>query len=270
MKTIAIPLEEARRNQRKAMVALAIGGLSSILAVIAIGVVLVKGLEAESIKLKTKNRRLIEENQVLQQQNLLGQQKQQFLEQQNEILKLIAETEAIKTRNQDKVQTSFPVIVLVNSWLKSKQSIFGPPFDTQLAARLLTGKAYKKWIEGSVKWLKKNNAYYIYQFQNLDRVESVFVNQRQAIITVYITEGRTFCLKTVSTDKKNTTYEQRRVSYILQSEHGEWKISDYKTKLIWQKNNPEKPEKICQTEEVLPPAIASYRRKTNLEEMAQK
>jgi hypothetical protein len=129
---------------------------------------------------------------------------------------------------------------LIKSWQRAKRRIFAPPYDRQLGAELLMGKEYLKNIsnpDSSVNWLENNNAYYTYQSQQVEEVESFTVNEGQAILGVYIAEGRTFCKDGSPVLDGNTTYEKRLYRYTLQSVNGQWKIADHNSQLIEQESN---------------------------------
>ncbi|WP_204103115.1 MULTISPECIES: ARC6/PARC6 family protein [Spirulina sp. CCY15215] len=135
-------------------------------------------------------------------------------------------------------------IQLVVNWQKAKQSIFAYPYDSQLGSQLLTGKAYRDNInkpgdESSREWLQNNGAYYTYQAQEINSVESFNNSGNQAFLEVVATEQRTLCNKGRPSSDNNTSLDKRRVRYDLQNENGSWKIADYKTvNVIQRSSNP--------------------------------
>ncbi|NER49428.1 MAG: DUF4101 domain-containing protein [Symploca sp. SIO1A3] len=124
-------------------------------------------------------------------------------------------------------------VELVTKWQKSKPKIFSPPYDRDLGASLLTGKAYRENIrkadgtESSIDWLKNNNSYYTYGSQSVDGVEDFTTSGNQATIDVLVSEQRTLCLNGKISSDNNTVAEQEVVRYDLQPDQGTWKIAEY-------------------------------------------
>jgi hypothetical protein len=145
------------------------------------------------------------------------------------------------------VQTQFAILdnitqkqatALIKRWLESKKRLFAPPFDKQLGAELLTGKAYQDKIDktnltctdpseclSSVDWLKTYNAEYSYESQTLDSVDSFESNGDSATILVTVTEQRTLHQPGKNISSGGT--QQGR--YTLKRENGIIKISEAKT-----------------------------------------
>lgn len=123
-------------------------------------------------------------------------------------------------------------VTLIKKWQSAKKEIFASPFNRQLGAEVLTGKAYSDNIgssENSVDWLQNNNAYYTYGIQRLDSVEAFEVEGEQATIDVVITEQRTFYKNNKVVNDDNTAFDTRLVRYTLQFDNEQWKIADYNT-----------------------------------------
>ncbi|NER97293.1 MAG: DUF4101 domain-containing protein [Symploca sp. SIO1B1] len=141
-------------------------------------------------------------------------------------------------------------VELVTKWQKSKPRIFAPPYDRNLGAELLTGKAYRDRIkrtdgtESSIDWLSNNNSYYTYTSQSFDSVKNFTSSDSQATIDVVMSEQRTFCQNSQASSNGNTAEDQRVISYILQPEQGTWKIAEYKT--IETISSSDNPEPTCQ------------------------
>jgi hypothetical protein len=121
---------------------------------------------------------------------------------------------------------------LIEKWQNAKREIFAPPFDRQLGAELLTGKAYYDNIgkpDGSVGWLENNSSHYTYGVQRVDSVENFEKNGNYATIDAVITEERTLHNGNGSIDRKASGFDTRLVRYSLKSDNGQWKIADYHT-----------------------------------------
>lgn len=128
--------------------------------------------------------------------------------------------------------TQQEAVNLLARWLDAKSQIFAPPFNRELGAELLTGKAYYDNIgspEGSVAWLQDNASYYIYDLQSIDSVENFAVNEDYATIEVIVTEQRTLYNQYGNIDRNASGFDTRLVRYDLESENGQWKIADYQT-----------------------------------------
>ena len=141
-------------------------------------------------------------------------------------------------------------VQLVTRWQKSKPKIFSPPYDRDLGAALLTGKAYRDkirradGIESSIDWLNNNNSYYTYGSQSVDSVEDFTISGSQATIDVVMSEQRTLCLNGKASSDDNTVADQRVVRYELQPDQGNWKIAEQKT--IETISSVYNPEPTCQ------------------------
>ena len=132
---------------------------------------------------------------------------------------------------------------LVEQWQEAKNRLFAPPFERQLGYELLTGKAFADNIQkpdgsgGSIDWLENNNAHYTYQLQEIDSIENFETYGNQAVLDVYTSEQRTLCLNGTPSNDNNTSFDKRLVRYNLQSENGDWKISDYNTVQLIEKSD---------------------------------
>ncbi|MEH2363823.1 ARC6/PARC6 family protein [Nostoc sp.] len=125
---------------------------------------------------------------------------------------------------------------LIARWLAVKQRLFGSPYDQELGAALMTGKAYKDNIKGptsigeaesSLEWLRNHNSYYTFGIQKIDSIESFKHGANQAVIEVIVTEKRTLYNNRGQIDKEATGLDTRLVRYSLQLADGKWKIVDY-------------------------------------------
>ena len=130
---------------------------------------------------------------------------------------------------------------LIQKWQEYKRKIFAPPYDRNIAALVLTGKAYQDNIrkpngeDSSVDWLQKNSAYYFYGVQRIDSVESFDASETHATLDIVITEERTLYNRNGRIDSDASGFDTRLVRYNLQLDNGQWKIADYRTIRVIQK-----------------------------------
>jgi ARC6-like, IMS domain len=126
---------------------------------------------------------------------------------------------------------------VVKRWLESKKRLFAPPFDKQLGAELLTGKAYQDNIDktnvscndpsgclSSIDWLRANNAEYSFEYQNLDSVDKFESSTDNATILVTVTERRTLH----QSGKNTSSGGKKQARYILKNDNNVIKILEYK------------------------------------------
>ena len=128
----------------------------------------------------------------------------------------------------------------VQQWLAAKRTMFAPPYDRALGAKLLAEKAYQDNVDksgsptcnrsdpdsclSSMDWLRTNNAQYTYGVQKLDAVTDFQANGDRATIFVQTSEYRTLHKGSKSTSSGGND----RVRYDLKYENGDVKITDYK------------------------------------------
>ena len=126
---------------------------------------------------------------------------------------------------------------VVKRWLESKKRLFAPPFDKQLGAELLVGKAYQDNIDktnvscndpngclSSIDWLRANNAEYSFEYQNLDSVDKFESSTENATILVTVTERRTLH----QSGKNTSSGGKKQAKYILKNDNNIIKILEYK------------------------------------------
>ncbi len=124
---------------------------------------------------------------------------------------------------------------LLHKWQEYKRRIFAPPYERDLGDEILTGKAYHDNIsrsdgqKSSSEWLVNNGAYYAYGVQSIDSVENFAASGNQATIDVVVTEQRTLYKGNGRIDRNASAFDTRLVRYNLQSDNGQWKITDYHT-----------------------------------------
>ncbi|MDJ0517747.1 MAG: IMS domain-containing protein [Trichodesmium sp. MO_231.B1] len=119
---------------------------------------------------------------------------------------------------------------LIESWLKAKTKMFSPPYNSQIANELTTGNFYEKIAgeNGSINWLRNNNAYYKYGVQRLDSIEQFFANNESATIKVRITEEYSL-YRNGKIDPNETDFKTLTIIYNLKLIDGQWKISNSRT-----------------------------------------
>lgn len=121
-------------------------------------------------------------------------------------------------------------VELVSQWLQAKSKILAPPFDQQLAAKLTTGELYSDLTQanGVITWLKNNQAYYRFGVQKAEAVKKFAASDNKATLEVNVTEERTL-YQNGKIVPNQTDFQTRLMRYTLESQAGEWKITDYKT-----------------------------------------
>lgn len=119
---------------------------------------------------------------------------------------------------------------LIEAWLQAKGKMFAPPYNSQIAEELTTGDFYEKTagVDGSIDWLKSNNAYYKYGVQRLDSVEQFSSNHNSATIKVRITEEYSL-YRNGKIDPNETDFKTLTIIYNLKLVDGQWKISNSRT-----------------------------------------
>lgn len=119
---------------------------------------------------------------------------------------------------------------LIETWLEAKSKMFSPPYNSQIANELTTGDFYEKiaGVNGSINWLKNNNAYYKYGVQRLDSIEQFFANNDSATIKVRITEEYSL-YRNGKIDPNETDFKTLTIIYNLKFIDDQWKISNSRT-----------------------------------------
>ncbi|NES05047.1 MAG: DUF4101 domain-containing protein [Okeania sp. SIO2F4] len=130
----------------------------------------------------------------------------------------------------DKYITDTEVAKLIKTWLEAKEKMFSPPYNSQIANELTTGDFYEKiaGANGSINWLKNNNAYYKYGVQRLDSIEQFFANNESATVKVRITEEYSL-YRNGKIDPNETDFKTLTIIYNLKFIEGKWKISNSRT-----------------------------------------
>ena len=111
---------------------------------------------------------------------------------------------------------------LIGKWLDAKQTIFAPPFDRQLLARMTTGILYSDTVK-AIDYLNTSNSRYRYGVQKLESVERFAASGNKATIEVKITEDATL-YKNGKVD--SSSFNTKVIRYTLEYWDGIWKIAD--------------------------------------------
>jgi serine/threonine protein kinase len=116
---------------------------------------------------------------------------------------------------------------VINQWLQAKRVMFAPPYNSQPAAELTTGKQYEKTagVNGSINSLRQDGHSYRYGVQTIDSVDDFSANSTQAIIQVKVTEDRKLVDSNGNILPKETDFQTRTVRYRLQFVDDRWKIA---------------------------------------------
>ncbi|NEO03620.1 MAG: DUF4101 domain-containing protein, partial [Moorea sp. SIO3I7] len=118
---------------------------------------------------------------------------------------------------------------LIEKWQQVKKKVFAPPFDQDLLAQVTTGKLYRGITEpnGSIDSLKKDNAYYEYTYQSVDKIESLKLEKNCVVVTAIVSQSRTKYQNGKVSEKVTETQRRR---YGLEKSDGVWKIAFQKQK----------------------------------------
>jgi hypothetical protein len=118
---------------------------------------------------------------------------------------------------------------IVQRWYGAKPRMFAPPFDTSLVDELTTGTIHYKTVgtDGSIPWLRRNDAYYKYAKSEIRRVLDFSNSGSQPYIKVRIFE-ELYLYGRNGIDRDNSGQYQGNFIYWFEKDNGIWKISDYK------------------------------------------
>lgn len=118
---------------------------------------------------------------------------------------------------------------IVESWLKAKPRIFGPPFDTQIVNKLTTGTLHWNTTksDGSIAWLKNNNHYYTYKISEVQEVFEFSSSGNRPYIKVKVYEDLTLYGPN-GINQANTGAGAGNFIYFFEKDSdGRWKIEEY-------------------------------------------
>ncbi|MEN9496049.1 MAG: hypothetical protein RLZZ137_1089 [Cyanobacteriota bacterium] len=116
---------------------------------------------------------------------------------------------------------------VVEQWLSVKSQIFAPPYDTNVADRIVAeGPLWTDLTKtnGSIDWLKSNNSYYSYNSTRVNNVIRFTPSETMPSLLVSITEDSVLHSPSGS-DPSVTT---NNYLYTLKQENGVWKVWDYR------------------------------------------
>lgn len=114
---------------------------------------------------------------------------------------------------------------IINQYLQAKSQIFAPPYNRQLAATLVTGRAYQDILgpDGTIDWLQQRNAYYRYGRQNANPTGYFNATETTAEIEIIITEELTLY---VNGNFDNSKQNSNVYRFSFFRENGTWKIAN--------------------------------------------
>jgi serine/threonine-protein kinase len=140
---------------------------------------------------------------------------------------ILSISESITTENGITI-TKREAINVIQRYLVAKARIFAPPYDRQLAQSLTSGKTYEDIIksEGSLDWLQRNNAYYIFGKQAVEPLTYFSASGNQVEIDVKVIEEYSY-YKDGTLNLSDTI--NRNYRFTLQLEDGVWKIAERKS-----------------------------------------
>ena len=116
---------------------------------------------------------------------------------------------------------------IVEQWLTVKSQIFAPPFDTDLADKIVASGPL--WADitktgGSIDWLRNNDSYYSYSTIKVNQVVRFLPSATMPSIVVSVTED-----SILHSPKGNkATSSNSNWIYTIKEEGGAWKIWDYR------------------------------------------
>lgn len=127
--------------------------------------------------------------------------------------------------------TQNEAVELVSSWLSQKGRVFSHPFDLSPAQQYIStsGPLYHDISkpDGSVDWLRKNNAYYQYRESRITQVSSYYTSGSMPELAVSIYEDKTLNTpKGVDSTVSGSSTQTFVYSFV--KENGTWKIFDYR------------------------------------------
>lgn len=122
--------------------------------------------------------------------------------------------------------TQSQAIDIVNSWLRAKPRIFGPPFDRNLLASLATGECYRDNI-GSINWLVNNDYHYTYAVSRIENVWAFTSSTFRPSLKVSVYEDLTLHGPNGIDWSKSGSSTRNFVYYFAQDSDGSWKVEDY-------------------------------------------
>jgi len=139
----------------------------------------------------------------------------------------ISKVKTINNGNTTISITKQEAVNLINRYLKAKERIFAPPYDRQLAASLLTGKAYEQKITrpggGSLEELKAKNGYWIYGTRNVEPLAYFSVTNEQVQIDVKVKEELSYYENGI---RLKNTPNNNNYRFTFQPDNGTWKIAN--------------------------------------------
>lgn len=116
---------------------------------------------------------------------------------------------------------------VVEQWLSVKSQIFAPPYDTNVADRIVAeGPLWTDLTKtnGSIDWLKNNNSYYSYNSTRVNSVIRFTPSETMPSLLVSVTEDSVLH----SPKGSDPSVSTNSYLYTLKQENGVWKVWDYR------------------------------------------
>jgi serine/threonine protein kinase len=118
---------------------------------------------------------------------------------------------------------------LIDSWFQAKRLMFGKGYSYEAANAVSTGVLLNDITKpnGSIDWLKSNNAEYQFGVQKIDSISRIVSNGDDATVEIQATEDRTL-YRDGRVDPTQTDFKSKTTVYTLKRSGSRWKIADYK------------------------------------------
>ncbi|MDX2098232.1 MAG: ARC6/PARC6 family protein [Leptolyngbyaceae cyanobacterium bins.59] len=120
---------------------------------------------------------------------------------------------------QNELLTQEVALLAVENWLKAKQEIFGPSYDSSSLEKVATGKFQVKALQ-SLEWLKQNQASYNYRSGKI--VSYTPPQENQMTLTI---EEEVELLTQTGLDPTRSGKKVTTVTYTFEQVDGVWKIA---------------------------------------------
>ncbi|NEP41947.1 MAG: DUF4101 domain-containing protein, partial [Okeania sp. SIO2H7] len=113
---------------------------------------------------------------------------------------------------------------LIKSWLIDKEKSYSRPYNMEPIYKYTTGEYFER-VEGTVRWLRRNNAEYKYQQPSVEASGQFFTRGNQVIIDVRVNENNTL-YRRGGIDWSSSGPSTGLHRFNLQVDRGIWKIAN--------------------------------------------
>lgn len=113
---------------------------------------------------------------------------------------------------------------LIKSWLIDKKKSYSRPYNMEAIYKYTTG-SYSERVQGTVGWLRRNNAEYEYQQPQVEASGQFFARGNQVIIDARVNENATLYVNG-GIDWSSSGPSTGLYRFSLQVDRGIWKIAD--------------------------------------------